>query len=287
MTFKMIQGISDIWKDYDGYFVDLWGVIHDGSVLYPGVLACLQELQNLNKKVIFLSNAPRKSRFVSQRLEQLGISPNLYQGIVTSGDAAFDALKEQHLPNFGNKVFHVGPEKDRHMLEVEGLKEVEDFSKADFLLVTDTYEWRETLENYRPLLEKSLEKKIPLVCVNPDLIVHIEDEKMICGGTLADWYKDQGGHVVYHGKPHEDVYDRALEMVKGIDARRIVCIGDSLRTDVSGALNKDLSVVLISGGIHRDDYRWDKAGMPLKEDLEKLFQEHQKIPTYVLTEFKA
>ncbi len=286
MSFKIIKGLSDIWKDYEGYVVDLWGVIHDGETLYPEVLKTLEALRDQKKRVVFLSNAPRKSKFVKERLSELKISSDLYRGIVTSGDDAFDALTETYIPKFGPCAFFLGGEKDRHMLDAKGLKEVPSFEEADFILGIHIYHSKDSLEHYIPLLEKGLSKKIPFICVNPDLIVHLQGEEVICAGTLADWYKDQGGDVFSHGKPHASIYDRALTLLGVEDKSKILCIGDSLRTDVTGALGHGLDVAFISRGIHKSECSETAENEPLERDLEALFQRCNVTPTYVLPEFK-
>ncbi|HQS84796.1 MAG: hypothetical protein B7Y25_07785 [Alphaproteobacteria bacterium 16-39-46] len=286
MSFKIIKGLSDIWENYDGYIVDLWGVIHDGHVLYPDVLRSLAELRALKKQVVFLSNAPRKSKFIKDRLSELKISPDLYRGIVTSGDDAFETMIETYIPKFGHRAFFLGGEKDRHMLDAKGLNEATSLEEADFILGINTYKGEDSLETYTPLLEKGLTKGIPFICVNPDLIVHIKGQEIICAGTLADWYKSQGGDVFYHGKPHGPVYKRALNTLDVEDKSKILCIGDSLRTDVTGALGQGLDVAFITGGIHKSECLETKNELSFEKNLEQVFQKHGKVPTLVLPEFK-
>ncbi|MBS0184942.1 MAG: TIGR01459 family HAD-type hydrolase [Proteobacteria bacterium] len=286
MSFKIIKGLSDIWEDYNGYVVDLWGVIHDGKVLYPDVLRSLEELRTLKKQIVFLSNAPRKSIFIKERLSDLKIDPHLYKGLITSGDDALGAMIETYIPNFGCHAFFIGGEKDRHMLDVPGLKEAISIEKADFILGIHTFSWEDSLEDYMALLEKGLKKNIPFVCVNPDLIVHIQGEELICAGTLADWYESQGGKVFSHGKPHKSVYERALNVLEIENKSKILCIGDSLRTDVTGAVQQGLDVAFIPAGIHKFECLETGKDLPFEKNLRNVFQKHGKVPTYVLPEFK-
>lgn len=286
MSFKIIKGLSDILENYDGYIVDIWGVVHDGETLYPDVLRSLEVLRNQKKKVVFLSNAPRKSESVKERLSKLKVTPDLYTSLVTSGDDAFEALTETYIPNFGQKAFFLGEERDRPMLSAKGLKEVTSVEEADFILGIHIYNPEDCLETYKSLLEKGIEKKIPFICVNPDLIVHLQGKEIICAGTLADWYKACGGDVFYHGKPHAAVYQRALNILECDYKSRVLCIGDSLRTDVRGAVVQGLDVAFILGGIHKFEVLGTPERGPLENNLESLFQKHGISPTYVLSEFK-
>jgi len=53
--------ISEIANLYDVFFFDLYGVTHNGVKIFPGIINILKKIKNLKKKVVFISNAPRKS----------------------------------------------------------------------------------------------------------------------------------------------------------------------------------------------------------------------------------
>lgn len=288
MPFKIINGFSEIWDQYEGYVVDLWGVIHNGHTLYPNVLECLKALKERGKKVVFLSNAPRRSKVVKEFLLSLGLPSHLYTGIVTSGDETFEEMQVSYMPHFGNKVFflrRLDRDRDMHMLEIEGLKEVKTLEEADFILGVDIYHMEDSLETYQPLLEEGCQKNLPFVCANPDFIVHIGSQMIICPGTLAAWYASKGGPVFYHGKPYLSIYRRALSLLGGIDERHILGIGDALQTDIKGALNAGIDSALIFKGIHREEMK-EEEEISLENKLEKLFNLYQIYPTFALAEFK-
>ena len=58
MKAKSIRGLSQIQSKYDAFFIDLWGVIHNGVQLYPGAINVLENLNKLNKRYVLISNAP-------------------------------------------------------------------------------------------------------------------------------------------------------------------------------------------------------------------------------------
>ena len=59
METKLIKGLNQIQSKYDAFFIDLWGVIHNGIKPYPGAVEVLENLNTLNKRFVLMSNAPR------------------------------------------------------------------------------------------------------------------------------------------------------------------------------------------------------------------------------------
>ena len=47
MKTKFIKGLNQIQSKYDTFFIDLWGVIHNGIQVYPGAIEVLENLNNL------------------------------------------------------------------------------------------------------------------------------------------------------------------------------------------------------------------------------------------------
>ena len=68
ITKKAIKGLSEIDHKYDVFFIDLWGVVHNGVQLYPGAVEVLENLNRLSKRFVLLTNAPRPSKNVEQFL---------------------------------------------------------------------------------------------------------------------------------------------------------------------------------------------------------------------------
>ena len=95
-----------------------------------------------------------------------------------------------------------------------------------------------------------------MICANPDIVIHRGDTLIYCAGALAVRYEELGGPVLYAGKPHRPIYDRALALAgqargAAIDARRVLAIGDGMRTDIIGAARAGLDALFVTGGIHR------------------------------------
>jgi ribonucleotide monophosphatase NagD (HAD superfamily) len=93
-----------------------------------------------------------------------------------------------------------------------------------------------------------------MVCANPDLVVIHDGKPALCAGALAEQYEALGCRVRWHGKPHPSVYDSCLGLLGITDRRRILAIGDSLRTDIAGAAGAGIASLLIAGGIHAAEF---------------------------------
>lgn len=239
--------LQDIVAPYEGLIVDLWGVIHDGTALYPGVAETLAWLHAQGKPVVFLSNAPRVSAKARAVLDKLGINPAHYVDVITSGQVAHDLLDQDH-DWLGTKYYYLGPSKDEDILaDLPEYTRVSDPSQAKFVLNTGYERDFQPHEDVLPTLKKLLQHKLPLLCVNPDHeVVKLDGTQMLCAGTLAEAYSDMGGPVDYVGKPFEDVYERALNV---LGSGNVLCIGDNPLTDIMGAQEEGLDSLLITGGI--------------------------------------
>ncbi len=92
MTKKIIKGLRTVYEKYDAFFVDLWGVMHNGIQLYPGAVEVLEKLYKLNKRFVLMSNAPRPSKSVERFLINLKMDKIFTKNIFTSGEAALRIL---------------------------------------------------------------------------------------------------------------------------------------------------------------------------------------------------
>ena len=95
MKTKLIKGLSQIQSKYDAFFIDLWGVIHNGVQLYPGAINVLENLNKLNKRFVLISNAPRPSKSVEKYLINLKMDKSFLSNLITSGEVALQTLKNK------------------------------------------------------------------------------------------------------------------------------------------------------------------------------------------------
>ena len=257
MAIRIIEGVGGLAPRYDGFILDLWGVIHDGLAPLPGALDCLRRLCESGKRVVLLSNAPRRADDVVRRIAQIGVPGGLYHDVVSSGEEAWQCLHRRDDPFYralGRRCLHICSDRDLEIRDGLDLEFVDSPAAADFILNTGPAGWDDTIEDYRPLLEQGLARRLPMVCANPDLVVNHGDALALCAGSLALWYEKAGGYVRWHGKPYRSVYDTCLSRLKIADRSRILVVGDSLRTDIAGADGAGLDSLFLTGGIHAHDF---------------------------------
>lgn len=262
---QILDGIAPIAGRYDGWVLDLWGVVHDGRRPYPGVPEALAQLKARGARVVFLTNAPRRSWFVQGMLDRMGLDRALYDGIMSSGEATWRMLKDRSHPWFarlGRRAFHIGPERDLSVAEDGAAELVGDPAEADFLLNTgpDPERGAHSAEAYRPALEACARHRLPMVCVNPDRHVMVAGEKVICAGALADIYKALEGDVFEVGKPDPAVYAPVMELLGIAERGRVVAVGDSPHTDLAGARAAGLDAVWALTGLAAEAHGEDPSG---------------------------
>lgn len=278
----LLTGISQVSEAYDGFIVDLFGVVHNGETAFAGAIDCLAHLIARGKRVVLLSNSPRRKQEVSDHLLGMGISAALYDGLITSGELVFEALSGTESGGrlqLGRRFYHIGPRVLSKLMAGTGKRAVKSVKNADFVLVTGTLE-EQTLAEREALLHACHERLLPMICANPDLEVLIGDRRLECAGAIAARYEAIGGKAWYFGKPHQQAYAKALGVL-ALPPSSIVCIGDGLNTDVLGANRSKIDAVLIVGGIHQSELRSHQDGDIGWEQLDNLIFLHQAYPRFI------
>jgi len=250
---RFIHGLSEIADDYDALLCDAWGVIHNGISLFEGVADALISFRERRGPVVILTNAPRPSSVIPAQLDRIGLSRRAYDSVVTSGDATRAAI-ETLLPR---PVFRLGPDKDASLYA--GLSvDFAPIETAGFIVCTGLFnDESETPADYADLLSEAAARQLPMVCANPDIVVRWGDRLVYCAGAVAEAYEQRGGEVVYGGKPYAPIYKLActqLERAAGrpLDRRRILAVGDGVKTDIAGAERNGFHSLFIAGqgGVH-------------------------------------
>jgi len=250
-------GVAPLAARYDGFVLDLWGVIHDGIAPYPRVADTLRRLKAMGKRVVLLSNAPRRANEIANAMaRKMALGAELYDELISSGEAAYWALKKREEPFFqrlGRACYLMGPERDHGMLDGLDLDKVERMEEAEFILATGVDWDDDRLDIYEPALEIGAGRHLPMVCANPDLEVIRGGKRVLCAGSLARRYEALGGEVRYFGKPYAPIYELCFARMGIGDRARLVAVGDSLRTDIAGAEAAGIASVLVTGGLHAEE----------------------------------
>ncbi len=253
---RILAGLSEVAADYDGFILDLWGVIHDGERLYPGTAPCLEALRTRGKRTVLLSNAPRRIAVIERQLSAFGLPPPFCGGIVSAGEEVHRALVSRADPWFaalGRRCFHLGAARDYSVWEGVDLDMVDTLGEASFILNTGPWDDEATVAQYEDLLREAAARGLPMICANPDREVVRGKKLVLCAGALAARYEALGGRVRSIGKPHAAIYRRCFEVLETSDPKRILAIGDSLRTDIAGAAALGMDTIFVTGGLYAAD----------------------------------
>lgn len=246
--------MEDLSARYPVWFCDVWGVVHNGVRNFPEAVAALANHRKRGGTVVLLTNAPRPASLVEQSLTRLGVTGASFDMVVTSGGVTRDLIAR----HAGGKIHYLGPMRD-HAL-VEGLNvSLGDAQTADVILCVGLRDdTRETAEDYRGELQLLLDRRLDMICANPDKVVRRGDHLIPCAGALAELYAAMGGTVVMAGKPYRPIYDLAMRRVQGrlggaVRPEQVLAIGDGPDTDVKGAADFGIDILLIHGGISESD----------------------------------
>ncbi|MBF0333987.1 MAG: TIGR01459 family HAD-type hydrolase [Alphaproteobacteria bacterium] len=287
-TIPILDGLRAIAGRYDGFILDLWGVIHDGATAYPGAADTLAALRAAGKRVVLLSNAPRRAAPLVEGMRAMGIPRDLYDSVLSSGEVVHDELIARTDPWFaalGPRCLHIGPERDRNVLEGVAAELVDHPALADWVLNTGPVSLDETVADYEAPLAACAARGLPMVCANPDIEVIREGRRLTCAGALAKRYQALGGEVGWRGKPDPAVYRASLDQL-GLEAPRVLVIGDALHTDVAGAEAAGIDALLITGGIHAEELGTVWGDPPDPARLDALAAKHGHRPVAALPAFR-
>ncbi|KAA2214373.1 TIGR01459 family HAD-type hydrolase [Teichococcus oryzae] len=270
---NILESVAPLAESHDGFILDIWGVLHDGEKPYPGVPEALRELRARGKRIVLLSNAPRRSWTVAEALAEMGLPSTLFDGIVTSGEVAWTLLRDRTHPFFarlGRRAFHIGPERDLSVIEGLDIAVTRSPAEADFVLNTgpDFEHGRESTAPYQAMLEAAAAKRLPMVCTNPDRAVMVAGHRLICAGAFADIYTALGGEVMEIGKPDPMVYETVLATL-GLPPSRIAAVGDTPHTDLAGAAAVGVDAVWALTGLAGDHFGPDPSPAQLDEEAER------------------
>ena len=253
----VIQSLSEISSRYDALFCDLWGCVHNGQQAYPAAIAALRAFRAKGGVVALLTNAPRPSDQVAAGFARLGIPADAFDLVVSSGDAAAEALAAGMV---GQKVYHIGPAKDDGLFRLAPAVTRVALADAEGIVCTGPFhEDTETPADYRGSFLLAQSMGLKLLCANPDLVVDLGDKRIYCAGALAQLYDQMGGESLYFGKPHPPIYQLARNRLaaRGIEDDRILCIGDGIGTDVAGGIAEGLDTLFVTGGLAAAEFGTD------------------------------
>ncbi|KAG6585231.1 pyridoxal phosphate phosphatase [Cucurbita moschata] len=297
--FQSLNGLQQLaeTRRFKAWFLDQFGVLHDGKQPYPGAVVALEKLAECGTKMVIISNSSRRSSTTMEKLKSLGFDPSLFVGAVTSGELTHRYLHRRDDAWFaalGRSCIHMTwSSRGAISLEGLGLRVVDNVEEAEFILAHGTEALGHpsgdplpmTLEELEKILEQCAAKKIPMVVANPDYVTVEARDLRVMPGTLASKYENLGGEVKWMGKPDKIIYQAAMSMV-GVDASDSIAVGDSLHHDIKGANATGIQSVFITGGIHATELglgNFDEIAD--LNSVKALASKYDAYPSYVLPSF--
>jgi HAD superfamily hydrolase (TIGR01459 family) len=274
----VLSSIAPLGPSADVWFLDIWGVLHNGVRPYASAVAACQKYRSEGGRVVLVSNSPRPHDGVVRQLDQVGVARDAYDAVITSGDVSRRLIADYA----GKRVFHLGPERDLPVYAGTGADPSRAPEDAAAVVCTGLFnDDSETPDDYRVLLSDLRAGGLTMVCVNPDLQVERDGRIIYCAGALAQAYAAAGGKVLYAGKPYAPIYDAAIEIAMdlsaGVSRERILAIGDGVKTDIAGATAAGLRSVFISSPVHV------APGTALQDAVAELFPDEAARPVAVMT----
>ncbi|MCY0093911.1 TIGR01459 family HAD-type hydrolase [Hoeflea ulvae] len=250
---RRITDLDQLTEHADVLLCDVWGVIHNGVNPFLLSVEALKAARARGQTVILITNSPRPAEGVIRQFDTIGVDPDCWDDIVTSGDVTRQLVKEAP-----RAIHFLGPERDFSLVDGLDIDLVEP-DAADAVLCTGLLNDEvETPEDYRTLLAGFQARGLPLICANPDRVVERGDRLVPCAGALADLYVELGGETRIAGKPHAPIYIEAMARARAlrgnVDQARTLAIGDGVTTDIRGALDNGFDAVFIARGIHARQY---------------------------------
>ena len=279
---RIIETFADISGQYDAAFVDLWGCMHNGVKALPDAVAAMQAYRAQGGVVVLVTNSPRPWESVAHQILDFGIPEDAWDAIATSGDSARAAMYRGIV---GEKVYFMG-ESPRDDAFFEPLKIIDKpvniervpLDQAEGIVCCGPFDPMADLAVNRADFLYAKQKGLKLLCANPDIVVDRGDVREWCAGALAQLYTEMGGESLYFGKPHPPIYDLARRRLTALNKvpsdASIIAIGDGPHTDVLGALQEDLDVLFISGGLAATETKTTTQPDP---DALKTYLDDQKI----------
>ena len=264
------EGLSSIVDNYNLFYIDLWGVVHNGVNLYQGAIDTLKEISKKKKDYVLPTNAPRPNSTKKNFLKKMGMDKEISDNVFTSGEAALNYLNKNY---FDEKFYHVGPPRDFDLFKSFEKMKLNNIENSEYIICTGLFDEHDNdLNYYKKLFEKSLKKK--MICTNPDLIVDRGDTRELCAGSVAMVFEKMGGEVIYFGKPYPEVYNQSINNKN----KKILSIGDNLNTDIKGANLLNYDSLIISNGIHKNEIE--------EKGIDEISKSYEAICNYIQSELK-
>lgn len=289
---KFCQGISDISDSYTGFIIDTWGVLHDGEGAFDQAIECLRELKDRKKFILLLSNTEQRAEESSEFLKNMGIAPNLYNEILTSGEMAWKGIRDKKDPGFeniGENCYLIGGPRTHKFLTSIGVNIVSDPKEASFLVIAGWDQLDPVAQNYDHALRECVRLRLKAICINPDSRALFGTGYSTGTGQIAQRFQEFGGVVQFIGKPYKPIFHQSIKILhaNGIYPGQTVMVGDTMTHDILGAALVNMDTCLIKNGTHSTFFKNAATPADVNKKLNMLISQFNQVkPTYLVDKLK-
>ncbi len=289
---KFCLGISDISDSYTGFVIDTWGVLHNNEHAFDSAIECLKELRARKKFVLLLSNTELRAEESAEHLKSLGISSNLYDAILTSGEVAWNGIRDQKDPGFenlGQDCYLIGGERTENFLTNLGVNIVKSPSDASFLVIAGWDQIDHANRANDEILRECVRKRLKALCINPDSRALFGTGYTTGTGQVVKRFQEFGGVVHFIGKPYKPIFHQCIKILHKNDIYpgQTVMIGDTMAHDILGATLMNMDTCLVKNGMHGGMFKNAATPADVNKQLGILISQFGQIkPTYLVDKLK-
>ena len=229
---------------FDGFLVDLDGVVWVGREMVPGSAVALRELIEGGKEIVFVTNNPgRPAAVYAERLREAG-APVGDDRVVTAGEATARLAAER--VGRGATAFVLGAPAFHETVSAAGLEPLEGEAARDAAVVLVSghrgFDYEELLTATR-----ALQRGAALLATSRDPTMPMPGGAVPgTGAVLAAVEKASGATAEIGGKPERHLFDAARERIAG--AKRVAMVGDRVSSDIEGGRRAGLATILVLSG---------------------------------------
>ncbi|HTZ79560.1 MAG TPA: HAD-IA family hydrolase [Stellaceae bacterium] len=240
-----VEGVGAIVERFDLLILDAWGVLNLGDVPIARAVTAVGALRAAGLPLRVLSNdaSGEKARAVANHRRR-GYDFTAAE-IVAGLDLLPDTLARLALPDPIGLI--ADPPVPPLPVPMQPLgDDATAYDRVSGFVFLSSDGWSE--ERQALLAASLLRQPRPLVVCNPDIAspgaLHLNAEPGFYAHRLAEKI---GIAPIFCGKPEQAIYRRALDGT-GVSPERVLCVGDTLHTDILGARAAGCKAMLVEGG---------------------------------------
>ncbi|MFL5873416.1 MAG: HAD-IIA family hydrolase [Solirubrobacterales bacterium] len=229
---------------FDGFLIDLDGVVWIGRQPVPGSAEALRDLLAAGKRLVFVTNNPgRHPAAYAERLQEMGIEVGA-ERIVTAGMVVARLAGEA--AGADGTAFVIGGPALKEMVAATGARvlEGEPAEEAGVVVVSGHRDF-----NYGELVtaKRALDRGASLFATSHDpTMPYPGGELPGTGSILAAVETASARRAEIAGKPERHLFEMAVKAV-GIEGP-LAMVGDRLSSDIAGGAGAGLETILVLSG---------------------------------------